>query len=88
MYLWAVVTVLGPLHLASVVIQWMGRIRYEHARAALATAMANAVVTGGVICDERADGTILRVVIPPSMAIPPRQPTPCALAGDILATPR
>ena len=71
MCLWLVVTVLSLRSLVSMVIQWLGRIHYEHARAALATDMARAVAAGGFICDERADGSALRVIVPPSAATGP-----------------
>jgi hypothetical protein len=72
MYLWVVVMILlGVLRLASAVIQWTGRIHYERARAAAVTAMAHAVAAGGVIWDERADGTVLRVMVPSPSTVPP-----------------
>jgi hypothetical protein len=88
MCLWLVVTMLSLRSLVSMVIQWLGRIHYEHARAALATDMARAVAAGGFICDVRADGSALRVIVPPPGATGPGQPPFWATVGDIIATPR
>ncbi len=88
MCLWLVVTVLSLRSLVSMGIQWLGRIHYEHARAALATDMSRAVAAGGFICDERADGSALMVIVPPAAATGPGQPPFWAMVGDIIATPR
>ena len=87
MCLWIAVTVLS-LRLASAVIQWLGRIYYEHARAAAATAMAGALAAGGVICDQRSDGSVLRVMVPSPVAGDSGQPSSCVMAGEIFANTR
>lgn len=88
MCLWIAVTMLS-LRLVSAAIQWIGRIYYEHARAAAAAAMAGALPAGGVICDERADGTVLRVIIPSPAAGDSEQPSSsCVMAGEIFANTR
>jgi hypothetical protein len=79
----------GIMNLTLVVVNWRGRAAYERARADSLVAMAQAVRTGGVVLDERPDGTRLQVEVPPSRltAIPGQWPY-LAPSGDGVAHPR
>ena len=64
MSVWMVMAIYGGLlNLAVTLISWGGRVVYERTRAASLVAVARALAAGGILHDERPDGTVLRVEI-------------------------
>ncbi len=65
MFVWVAMAVWGGVvNLTVVLINWRGRVSYERARAESVVAMIRAVELGGIMHDERPDGTVLRAEIP------------------------
>jgi hypothetical protein len=56
------------LNLAVTLVNWLGRIGYERARAASVVTVARVVPAGGIVRDERADGTVLHIIVPAPQA--------------------
>ena len=88
MYLWMVMIAFSLQRLAPLVIEWQGRIRYERARAESVAVMARTLAAGGVVRDQRADGTTLTIMIPSPSSAGIAEPTVAAMAGDVLAHAR
>jgi hypothetical protein len=89
-YMWMAMVTWSTANLAGTAINWRGRISYERARASSAAVVTHAVSGGGVVWDERADGTVLRVEIPPQGGTRPAAAlfVPRAAAGDNVAKRR
>ena len=65
MSVWMVMGIWGGLvNLAVVLINWRGRSSYERTRAASVVVIARSVRVGGIVREERPDGTGLHIEIP------------------------
>jgi hypothetical protein len=73
----------GMMNLAILAVNWWGRAFCERVHAASVVMITQAIRTGGIVHDERQDGTRLHIEVPASRlpAVPERRLHPTA-AGD------
>lgn len=64
MDLWLPIAACGMITLARLLVEWRGRIRYEHVRAATVAALLRFAPAGAILQDLRRDGTLLHIEIP------------------------
>jgi hypothetical protein len=84
MPVWMAVIAWGLVQLTCALINWQGRIRFERARAAAVAEVVRVLPPGGLLQEQRADGTALHVQVPcPSRETrSPQRKHPAIAASD------